>query len=456
MQRPHLVESEDADDSSYVPAQNIEAEQSLLGGLISGLDQSAIARITDLITPEAFYVQGHQTIYKTLLDLHQQGKSVDLMSCVDSLQASGRLKAIGGGKYLRSLIDFSLNCINLDGYADLITAKYKHRRVNEILRNALSDVSDSTQPLEAILARAGDAFTELAGIEKAPITTLSTALLEAYSSLQERFEADRPTGNLTGLTDLDGYTGGIQPKTLGFLAARPSMGKTSLALEIAKGCAEKGASVLFFSIEMPAEDLCDRYLSSTAQVEGTRLKSAKHLHQKEWDRLGQSVGELGVLPIWFDDSSTISADQIVARTKLWIAKEGIDPKRAIVFIDHLNLLSQANECDTGHVATGKNTKRLKALAKSSGCAVVCLLQLNRSVESRQDKRPTLSDGRESGSIEEDADYFFGIYRDDYYNAESEHRNITELLVLKNRNGPRGTIKLLFEPEFTKFTTLGGH
>jgi replicative DNA helicase len=367
------------------------------------------------------------------------------------------IEKVGGTAYLRRLTDAATNTINIDAYARLVAEKYSRRQLiragQEIVALGYDTASEIPKVMDA-------AEQKLFGVTQEridrPLVAASEVLMNIFEQLESRFEqGDNVFGIPTNFYDLDNYTQGLQPSDLIVVAGRPAMGKTAFSLSIAKQIAERpGLPAVVFSLEMSKEQLVQRLLCSEAEVESHRLRAAR-ISENEWQRVGQAIGRLASLPLYIDDTPNATVTEIRSKARRLQAEHG--GRLGLVMIDYLQLM-EGSGSENRVQELSKITRGLKGLARELRVPVLALSQLSRGVEARNNKRPMLSDLRESGSIEQDADIVLMLYRDDYYNPDSPDRNIAEVLIVKHRNGPTGTVKLLFESQFTRFMNLstGGH
>ncbi|MCW6038591.1 replicative DNA helicase [Spirulina subsalsa FACHB-351] len=431
-----------------LPPQNIEAEEAILGGVL--LDPEAIGRILETLQAEAFYIEAHRSIYQGAVALHNSGRPTDLMTVTSWLQDHGLLDKIGGIAKLTQLLEKTVSAVNIDRYAAIVMDKYVRRQLIGVGYEIGELGYDTTQGLENVLDQAEQKVFQIT--QKRPqqgLTPLSDALIETFSTLSDLQEATAPPGYTCGFYDLDAMTSGFQRSDFIVVAGRPSMGKTSFALNIATNVAKQHQlPVAIFSLEMSKEQLAQRVLAGEAGIESNRLRSAT-ISGTEMEAISRAIGELADLPIYIDDSATLSVMQMRSETRRLQAENG--GKIGLVLVDYLQLMEGGGDNRVQEIA--KITRSLKGLAREINAPVIALSQLSRSVESRTNKRPMMSDLRESGSIEQDADMVIMLYRDSYYNPDSPDRNLAEVIITKHRNGPTGTIKLLFQPELTKFANL---
>lgn len=433
--------------SNSLPPQNIEAEESILGGIL--LDPEGIARIIDVLIPDAFYVKAHQEIYEATLKLHAQGKPTDLMSVTSWLQDHHLLDRVGGTIKLIQLIDRTVSAVNIDRYAALIMDKYLRRQLICAGHEIVDLGFDTAIELDNVLDESEKKIFRLT--QKRPqegLIPISDTLVQTFSDIEKLHQKVAQPGIPCGFYDLDAMTSGFGRSDLIIIAGRPSMGKTSFALNIAHSVAKDNLPVAIFSLEMSKEQLALRLLASEAGIESNKLRSGR-LSQKELEPLFDSLGTLTTLPIFIDDAANATVMQMRSQVRrLQVEHKG---QLGLVLIDYLQLMEGGSDNRVQELS--KITRSLKGLAREVGAPVIALSQLSRAVESRTNKRPMMSDLRESGSIEQDADLVIMLYRDEYYHQDTLDRGLAEVIITKHRNGPTGTIKLLFQPELTKFLNL---
>ncbi|ABA25086.1 DnaB helicase (plasmid) [Trichormus variabilis ATCC 29413] len=439
-------------DSNKLPPQNIEAEEAILGGIL--LDPDAISRVSDRLVPEAFYISAHKDIYQAAVRLHAQDKPTDLLSVTSWLTDRDLLFRIGGRNKLATLVDRTVSAVNIDALAVLVMEKYLRRELikagNEIVHLAHDQEEEIAKQLETAESKILEINNSAIASTSQPIH-LSDILINAYSSIEEKSMGISPPGVKTGFYDLDAMIGGFKTGKLITIAGRPAMGKSSFLGNLAFNISslEKLPTVIF-SLEMTKEEWGDRFLSQDARIDSSYLQQGKII-KHQWEPLAQSIGRLSELPIYIDDSPVITVNSIRSKVKRIVAEYG---HIGMVGIDYLQLM-EGTDGDSYNLAfqIGKITRQLKQLARECNTTIVMLSQLNRGVESRTIKRPMMSDLRESGRIEEDSDLILLLYRDEYYYPDTIDRGIAEVIIAKNRGGPTGTTKLLFDAQFTQFKNL---
>ena len=453
--RDHNALRDDEVARLRVPPHSIEAEQSVLGGLL--LDNSAWDRAGDLLTDSDFYRYEHKAIYKAVGDLVSASKPADVITVFEQLQSHGKAEECGGIAYLNALAQSVPSAANLRRYAEIVRERAVLRKLieasDEIATNAFNPqgraVSQILDEAEGRIFKIGEEGSRTKqGFQS--MDQLVVQLIDRVTELHEN-GAEEVTGVRTGFYDLDRMTAGLQAGDLIVLAARPSMGKTAFALNIAENVAvQEGLPVAVFSMEMGASQLALRMVGSLGRINQSNLRTGK-LGDDEWGRLSEAVDKLKNANVFIDETPALNSAELRARARRQARQCG---KLGLIVIDYLQLMSGSSSSDENRATEiGEISRGLKALAKELQCPVIALSQLNRSVESRNDKRPMMSDLRESGAIEQDADVIMFIYRDDYYNKESKEPGVAEIIIAKQRNGPVGDIRLTFLKPLTRFDNL---
>lgn len=434
--------------SDRLPPQNIEAEEAILGGIL--LDPEALSRVMEILTPDAFYIGAHRDIYKGALALHAKGQPADLMTIAVWLKDNGKLEQVGGQTRLAQLVDRTVSAANIDQYATLVMDKYTRRLLIQTGGEISQLGYDTTLPIENVMDQSEQ---RLFGITQSRpqggLTSTSDILIETFSEIEQRSLGVVLPGIPCGFYDLDAMTQGFQRSDLIIAAARPSMGKTSFVLNIARNIAAlQKLPVAIYSLEMSKVQLVYRLLSSEVEMESSRLRTGR-IAQNEWEKLGHAISILSQMPIFIDDTPSISVTEIRSRCRRLQAEQG--GALGLILIDYLQLMEGGGDNRVQELS--KMTRSLKGLARELNVPIIALSQLSRGVESRTNKRPMMSDLRESGAIEQDADLIMMLYREEYYDPDTPDRGIAEIIITKHRNGPTGTVKLLFEPQFTRFRNL---
>ncbi|MCL2766762.1 MAG: replicative DNA helicase [Peptococcaceae bacterium] len=432
-----------------IPPQNIDAEQSVLGAIL--VDREAIYKAMKLLQPEDFYRQDHRLIYEAMLALNDNRNPVDLITVAEHLRQHSDLENSGGVAYIASLAEMAPVAANVDYYARIVEEKSMLRNIIQLAtRIAGLSYEESDEP-ERLIAEAERMLTELGSNRiSGAFFSIKDVLLDTLTYL-EFLQNNR--GSLTGVPttfgDLDKICHGLQPSDLIILASRPSMGKTSLGVCIGYGAALKhDVPVAIFSLEMSKEQLTQRILCAEAKIDQQRMRNGV-LTDDDWRVLHEIAGKLAKAPIYIDDTPAISTRQIRAKARQLQMDKGL----GLIIIDYLQLMQGNRRSESRQQEISDISRSLKGLAKELNVPVLALAQLSRAVEQRQVKVPIMSDLRESGALEQDADVVMFIYRDEYYNTESERKGIADIIVAKNRNGPVGTVELGFLKELTKFVPL---
>lgn len=439
----HANEFENSQIDFRMPPQSIPAEEEIIGGLL--VDPNAISRVAHILPPEAFYYSAHAEIYRVILSLHHEDRPIDLMAITFRLADLGLLDKVGGKKQLVDLFDRCISAVNIDVYAELVLEKYKRRKLIQICREIIAESYKSTSWQEVYSAAESKIFAFSEASSQQGFVDLGDLLCSAWSEMEA--EKDSSQSVLTGFYDLDNFTQGLKPGQLVIVGGRPSMGKSAFATAIALNVAQSGRPVGVFSLEMSGVEIAKRVLAEKSETASSRMSSSD-LDPDEWGRLGQALTSLVGLPIAVDESSVVTPTTILSRCRR-LKSERKD--LGVVIIDYLHLMLDDAEDEVREL--GKITRACKKMARSLNVPIILLSQLSRAVEERSNKRPTLRDLRQSGAIEQDADIVMFLYRDEYYNPDTPDRGIAEVIVAKNRNGATGTVKLLFQPEYTRFLNI---
>ncbi len=428
-----------------LPPQNIEAEEAILGGIL--IDPEAIGRVTELLVAEAFYIGAHRSIYQAALDLQARGLPTDMMGIASWLKDKNTLEKIGGQSRLAQLVDRTISAANIDQYAKLVMDKYTRRKLIQSGGEIIQLGYETETPLEEVLDHSEQALFGITQVRQSQgLTATSDILTDTFSDIEQRSLGMVLPGLACGFYDLDAMTQGFQRSDLIIAAARPAMGKTSFVLNVARNIADTHRQpVAIFSLEMSKAQLIYRLLSSEAKIESGRLRTGR-IAQHEWEPMGHAINTLSQLPIFIDDTPGIGVTEIRSKARRLQAEQG--GALGLILIDYLQLMEGTGDNRVQELS--KMTRSLKGLARELNVPVIALSQLSRGVESRTNKRPMMSDLRESGAIEQDADLIMMLYREEYYDPDTPDRGIAEIILTKHRNGPTGTVKLLFQPEFTQF------
>jgi replicative DNA helicase len=432
-----------------LPPQSVEAEQSVIGGLL--IDNSRWDQVADVVTPNDFYRKEHRLIFDAIVQLAQENNPADVVTVSEYLESQHQLETVGGLSYLGSLANNTPSAANIVAYAKIV----RERAVMRQLVTAVGKISDSVYTPEGrnateLLDHAEQTIMDISekgAHRKGGFQPLKSLLAGAVDRIDMLFHSDSAlTGISSGFKDLDEMTSGLQASDLVVLAGRPSMGKTSLAINMAENAAVgEQKHVAIFSMEMPGEQLAMRMLSSLGRINGHKVRTGK-LDDDDWPRLMSAMTMLSEAPIYIDDTPGLSPMELRARSRRLKREHGLD----LIIVDYLQLMQSGDSAENRATEISAITRAMKNLAKELNVPVIAMSQLNRSLEQRNDKRPIMSDLRESGAIEQDADVILFIYRDEVYHEDSQDKGTAEIIIGKQRNGPTGTIRLTFLGEYTKF------
>jgi replicative DNA helicase len=443
---------DETDLSSHkIPPQNIEAEQSVLGGIL--IENEAINKVMEFLTPDDFYRDAHCKIFTALIELSERDEPADLITLTNELQKKKQLETIGGASYIASLIDLVPTAANIEYYANIVKEKAVLRKLISTSTEIVTRSYEYLEDVETLLDEAEQAIFQISGSRVKPsFYPISEVVKKSFTTLERLYEKkELVTGVPSGFKELDRLTAGFQPSDLIIVAGRPSMGKTALCLNIAQYAAlEKKIPVAIFSLEMSREQLGIRMLCSEAGVEGTRLRTG-FLHESDWPKLTLAAGNLSDALIFIDDSAAITALELRAKARRLRAEHDL----GMIIVDYLQLMKGRMKTESRQQEISEISRSLKALAKELNIPVIAVSQLSRKTEERTGNRPQLSDLRESGAIEQDADVILFLYRDELYNRSEDNpnRGKAEVIIGKQRNGPIGKIELAFLDKITTFKDL---
>ncbi|MFR1812085.1 MAG: replicative DNA helicase [Terrisporobacter sp.] len=434
------------EDINRIPPHSVESEQSILGSII--LDKEAIITVAETIQPIDFYKEAHKIIYESMLKLNSNNEPIDLITLIEELRKEGHLDSIGGISYLTSLSTIVPTTSNVKYYANIVKEKSVMRQLikasNEIINLGYDASTDVQEILDKAEKNIFDISQEKSGDDIQPINVVLQDTFEMIEKLCT--DKSEVTGITTGFADLNKKINGLQRTDLILLAARPAMGKTAFSLNLVQNAALKGdASVAVFSLEMSKEQLVQRMLSAQSNVELSKIKTG-NLGESDWPRIIDGMAVLSEANIFIDDTPGIKISEIRSKCRRLKIEKGLD----LILIDYLQLMEGEGKNENRQQEIAKISRSLKILAKELDCPVVALSQLSRSPELRKDHRPILSDLRESGSIEQDADIVMFLYRDEYYHDDSEKKNIGEVIIAKNRHGETGNVELVWFGQVQKF------
>jgi replicative DNA helicase len=440
------------EEALKIPPQNIEAEQSVLGGVL--IEPDALSRVLEIMRGQDFYRESHQKIFTAMVEMYQKGTPVDLITLSEYLLSRGHMEVVGGAAYLASLADAIPSAVNIEVYARIVRDKATLRRLISLSAEIAGKSYRFSGDVEEILDQAEKAIFEITEDKITPhVYPLSEVIKDSFRTIEELYDRkERISGVPTGFLSLDQFTSGLQPSDLIIVAGRPSMGKTAFALDIARNAATQAEiPSVIFSLEMSRQQLATRMLCSEARVDAHKLRSG-YIGERDWPRLTSAAGVLSEAPIFIDDSAAMSVLQMRAKARRLKADRGL----GLVVVDYLQLMSGRSGADRREQEISEISRSLKALAKELHVPVIALSQLNRKVEDRTDKRPVMADLRESGAIEQDADVILFIYRDEMYDENSKQKGIAEIIIGKQRNGPSGVrVNLAFLNQYTRFENLAG-
>ncbi len=431
-----------------VPPQSIEAELSVLGAMM--LKKEAVTQAIELLRSDEFYRQAHRVVFEAMESLVREGEPVDIVTVTESLRKSGLLEQVGGITFLANLTNSVPSTANLAHYAKIVKEKAILRSLIDVSTEIAGMAYEGSEDIAVQLDGAEQKILAIAGGRTTgTFTPIKDVVFDAVDRVNQLAQSKGGiTGLSTGLVTLDSVTRGLQKSDLIIVAARPAMGKTAFVLNLATHVALQGGTVAFFSLEMPREQLMHRIFCAEGQIDATHLARGE-LDEEEWSRLVKVADRMIKTNLYFDDTSSTTVMDIRTRARRLKAERGLD----LIAIDYLQLIQAPGRAENRTLAVAEMTRSLKVLARELSVPIIVLSQLSRATEGRSDKRPMLSDLRESGSIEQDADIVMFLYREDYYNQDTENANITELSIAKHRNGATDTVKMFFQKEYTRFRDL---
>ncbi len=433
-----------------VPPQNLEAEQAVLGSVL--LQAEALVSAMERLRSEDFYAPGHQLIYEAMIELGEDNQPIDLVTLTASLQDKGQLEEIGGVSYLAKLATGVPTAANIDYYAQIVEEKSLMRRLIRTATEIVQNGYAATDEVSVLLSEAEQRILEISNRRSSSgFISIRDVLMEVFERVEFLYShKGGTTGIPSGFPDLDKMTSGFQRNDLIIVAARPSVGKTAFALNIAQNVGVRAReTVAIFSLEMSAAQLVQRMVCAESNVDAGRMRTG-YLEGDDWEKLTMAIGALSEANVYIDDTPGITVADIRAKCRRLKKEKGL----GMIMIDYLQLIQGRGKAgENRQQEVSEISRTLKQIARELEVPVIALSQLSRGVEQRQDKRPMMSDLRESGSIEQDADIVAFLYRDDYYDKESEKKNIIEIIIAKQRNGPVGTVELVFLKNFNKFVSL---
>lgn len=428
---------------------SLEAEQSVIGAMI--IDKSAIGKALEKLDSEDFYRDGHKVIFKAVHDMYSKDMPVDLVTLLEYLKSMDMLEKSGGISYISEVSSAVITTANLDAYIKIVEDKSLLRKLIKSSTSIIEESYNKQGDVDEVLDSAQKKIFDLAEKQgSSDYESLSSVLERGFIEIEKLFNNKGSiTGVGSGIRDLDAKTSGFQKGDMILIAARPSMGKTTFSLNIAEHAAlRESKSVVIFSLEMSKEQLAYKLLCSEANVDMLKLRTG-NLDDDDWERIARATGPLSKAKIYIDDTAGLSVMEMRSKCRKIKIEHGID----MILIDYLQLMSGSSKTESRQQEVSEISRSIKALAKEMECPVIALSQLSRAPEQRADHRPMLSDLRESGSIEQDADVVMFLYRDEYYNKETEEKNIGECIIAKQRNGPVGTVKMAWIGSHSKFANL---
>lgn len=431
-----------------LPPHNIEAEQSVLGAMM--VDRQAVLTAIEKVNVDHFYRNNHRVIFQAMLELEDNNQPIDLVTVIDRLRKTDQLANAGDIGYVTTLSGVTPIITNVEQYCKIVREKAILRNLirvsNEIMVNSYQD-----NEVDEILDQAEKKFFELSqNRDTKSFASIKEVAAETFAMIEEAYRKKGSfTGLRTGFTQLDRMTAGLQKSDLIILAARPSMGKTAFSLSIAQNVAlREGKGVAYFNLEMDRHQLVHRMICAESQIDSQRIRTG-YIEEGDWEPIGKAVAALGNAPIYIDDTPGISILELRSKARRLKAEKSID----LLIVDYLQLITSRNRNENRQQEIAYITRQLKELARELEVPIIALAQLSRQVEQRQDKKPNLSDLRESGEIEQTADIVGFLYREDYYNPETENKNIMDIIIGKHRNGPTGVVKLLFLKNIGRFANV---
>ena len=433
-----------------VPPNSVEAEVSVLGAMLQ--DSAAVLRATEHLRPEDFYQPEHKEIFSVMMDLYLQRRPIDLVTLHTELARRGSLEGVGGNAYLMKILNSVPTSANVKAYIDIVQEKSTMRKLIQACQKISGECFTQQTPLENILSSAEKAIFDIVmnQTDGETLVPLREVLVKTYDQIDELSRLHGAIGGVpTGFIDLDNLLTGLHPGELVVVGARPSMGKTSFAMNIASHASlKRGKSVAVFTLEMPREQIAMRMLCSDAQVDMQRVRKGT-LTDKDWSSLANSVQSMADAPMYIDDTAGITPSQLRSRCRRLKMDKGLD----LVVVDYLGLMKADGRVESRQLEVSEISRQLKAIALDMKIPIIACAQLSRANKDRVDKRPVLSDLRDSGSIEQDADVVMFLHREEYYNKDTEDKNIGEVIISKQRSGPLGTVKLAWLSEYTTFANL---
>ncbi len=434
---------------SKIPPNDIVAEQAVLGSMLA--DKDAVVKAIEILKPDDFYREDHKEIYAAMLELYGLGEPIDFLTLRNSLTQRGTLEKVGSDMFISTLIDSVPTTSNIESYVKIVEEKATLRSLIKAANDILAMGYASTEEVNSIIEKTEKKiFDVLQNRNSRGYVSIKDILVDTFDNIEKLYKKkSKVSGVESGFTDLDLKTSGLNPSELILVAARPAMGKSAFVLNIAHYVAMHGkVPVMIFSLEMSKEQMVNRILCSEAEVDSMKVRTGD-LDSEDWIKLGKASGNLAEAPIYIDDTPGLSPAELRAKCR----KAKLEKDIGVIIIDYLQLMEAKGKSESRQNEISEISRSLKLVAKELNVPVIALSQLSRAPESRPDHRPILSDLRESGSIEQDADIVMFLYRDDYYNPDTEKKNIAEVIIAKNRSGSTGTVELAWIGKYTKFANL---
>jgi replicative DNA helicase len=425
------------------------AEQAILGSML--VDKDAVVSAVELLKPEDFYREDNKEIYAAMLELYNIGKHIDMITLKEQLKLRGMLEKVGNIAYIATLIDNVPTTSNVESYVKIVEEKSVFRKLIKVANDILKTSYSGTEELESLVEQVEKkVFGVLQDRNSKAYASIKEVLVTVFDQLEDMYQNKRKISGIeSGFIDLDAKISGLNPSDLLIIAARPAMGKTAFVLNIATYVAmHMKTPVMMFSLEMSSDQMAKRIIASEAEIDSMKLKNAD-LTSEDWLKLGQASGKVSEIPLYIDDTPGLSSTELRAKCR----KAKLEKNIGLVIIDYLQLMESKTKSPSRQQEISEISRSLKILAKELSVPVIALSQLSRATESRTDHRPMLSDLRESGAIEQDADIVMFLHREDYYDQETEKKNIAEVILAKNRNGSTGTVELAWLGQYTKFANL---
>ena len=432
-----------------VQPNDIIAEQAVLGSML--VDKDAVISAVELLKADDFYREDNKEIYAAMFELYSLGKHIDMITLKDQLTLRGTIEKVGGTEYIATLIDNVPTTSNIESYVKIVEEKSISRKLIKAANNILQLGYAQTEEVDALVEKAEkDIFDIMQGRNSKGYSSIKEILVTTFDQIEEMFQnKNKISGLETGFVDLDAKISGLNKSDLLIVAARPAMGKSAFVLNIATFVAlHLKVPTMVFSLEMSKEQMVNRILCSESEVDSMKVKNAD-LNSDEWLKLGEASGKLSEMPLYIDDTPGLSSAELRAKCR----KAKLEKNIGLLIIDYLRLMESKNKSSSRQQEISEISRSLKILAKELSVPVIALSQLSRATESRTDHRPMLSDLRESGAIEQDADIVMFLHREDYYNADTDKKNVAEVIIAKNRSGSTGTVELAWLGQYTKFANL---